>query len=228
MWWEFVVAATVGYVIGSIPAGLWAGKLARGIDLREYGSGKTGFTNVLRTLGVKWAIVVLVIDILKGVVPVVIALVISDDPWVAAVAGLAAAIGHDWPFLAGFHGGRGVATSYGAALAMNPIASLAVLPVGIGLVAVTRMVSVMSVAGAPVLAIVFVVVSALGWQPWAYAVYAVVAAVQVVVLHRENIERILAGTEPKIGRGGERRSDDGLSPDEASGGLGDVPPTPTR
>jgi glycerol-3-phosphate acyltransferase PlsY len=209
MWWEFLVAAIVGYVIGSIPAGLWAGKLARGIDLREYGSGKTGFTNVLRTIGVKWGIAVLVVDILKGVVPVVIALVISDEPWVAAVAGLAAAIGHDWPFLAGFHGGRGVATSYGAALAMNPIASLAVLPFGIALVATTRMVSVMSVGGAPVLALVFVVLSAIGWQPWAYAVYAVLAAIQVVVLHWENIQRILAGTEPKIGRGGERRPEGG-------------------
>jgi acyl phosphate:glycerol-3-phosphate acyltransferase len=205
MWWEFLVAAAIGYVIGSIPAGLWAGKIARGIDLREYGSGKTGVTNVLRTVGVKWAIAVLVIDILKGVVPVVIALVISDEPWVAAVAGLAAAIGHDWPFLAGFHGGRGVATSYGAALAMNPIASLALLPFGIALVAATRMVSVMSVGMAPVLAIVFVVLAAIDWQPWAYAVYAVIAAIQVEVLHWENIQRIVAGTEPKIGRGGERR-----------------------
>jgi glycerol-3-phosphate acyltransferase PlsY len=209
MWWEFLVAAIIGYVIGSIPAGLWAGKLARGIDLREYGSGKTGFTNVLRTVGVKWGVAVLIIDILKGVVPVAIALVLSDEPWVAAVAGMAAAIGHDWPFLAGFHGGRGVATSYGAALAMNPIASLAVLPFGIALVATTRMVSVMSIGGAPVLAIVFVILAAVGWQPWAYAVYAVLAAIQVVVLHWENIQRILAGTEPKIGRGGERRLDGG-------------------
>jgi glycerol-3-phosphate acyltransferase PlsY len=209
MWWEFLVAAIIGYVIGSIPAGLWAGMLARGIDLREYGSGKTGFTNVLRTIGVKWGIAVLVVDILKGAVPVVIALVISDEPWVAAVAGLAAAIGHDWPFLAGFHGGRGVATSYGAALAMNPIASLALVPFGIALVAWTRMMSVMSVGMAPVLAIVFVVLSALDFQPWAYAVYAVLAAAQVIILHRENIERILAGTEPKIGRGGERRPEGG-------------------
>jgi glycerol-3-phosphate acyltransferase PlsY len=108
---------------------------------------------------------------------------------------------------AGFHGGRGVATSYGAALAMNPIASLALLPVAIVVVATTRIMSLMSVGLAPVLALVFIVLSALGYQPWAYAVYAFIAAAQVVILHRENVQRLLAGTEPRIGEGGSRRGD---------------------
>ncbi len=205
MWWAFPVAIATGYLLGSIPAGLLAGRLARGIDIREFGSGRTGFTNVLRTVGPRWGAVVLVADLAKGAVPVVIAIVISDEPYVRAVAGLAAAIGHDWPVFAGFRGGRGVATSFGAALVMSPIAAAALIPVGVGLVAVTRYMSLMSVGVAPLLAVVFIVLAAIGVHPWAYGVYAVIAAAMLLVEHRENIERLLAGTEPKLGQGGEQR-----------------------
>ena len=206
MWWEFLVCAAIGYFVGAVPSGLIVGRVAKGIDIREYGSGKLGFTNALRTLGIRWGAVVLLADIAKGAVPVVLALVISDEPWVVAVTGLAAAIGHDWPVYAGFHGGRGVATSYGAALAMSPLPALALLPVGIAVVATTRIMSLMSLL-APVLAIVFVVLAAVGYHPWAYAVYAVIAAAQVVILHRENVQRLLAGTEPRLGEGGSRRGE---------------------
>ena len=205
MWGAYLACAGIGYLFGSIPMGLIVGRVARGIDIREYGSGRTGFTNVLRTVGARWGVVALVGDLAKGVVPVVIARLLSDEPYVQMTAGLAAAVGHDWPIFAGFQGGRGVATSFGAALAMSPIPAAALLPFGIGLVGVTRMVSVMSVGMAPVLAVVFVVLAATGFHSWAYAIYAIAAAGLVLVLHRENISRILAGTEPKIGRGGERR-----------------------
>ena len=206
MWWQFLVCALAGYGLGSIPIGLIVGRVARGIDIRQYGSGKTGFTNVLRTVGARWGIVALIGDLAKGAVPVVIARLLADDPYVQAVAGLAAAVGHDWPVFAGFQGGRGVSTSFGAALAMSPIAAAALLPVGIGLVAYTRIMSVLSVAMAPVLAVVFVVLAAVGFHSWAYAVYAVVAAVMVLALHRENIERLIAGTEPRLGEGGRHRA----------------------
>ena len=205
MWWAFLACAVIGYLLGSIPSGLLAGRFARGIDIREYGSGRTGFTNVLRTVGPRWGVVVLVADLAKGVAPVIIARIVSDEPYVQAVAGLAAAIGHDWPVFARFEGGRGVATSFGAALAMSPIAAVAILPIGIGLVAVTRIMSLMSVGMAPVLAVVFIALAALGIHPWAYAAYATVGALMLIVLHRENIERLLAGTEPKLGEGGDRR-----------------------
>ena len=204
MWWEFLVCAAVGYGLGSIPAGLIVGRVARGIDIRQYGSCKTGATNVVRTVGVRWGAVALIGDLAKGALPVVIARIVSDEPYVQTAAGLAAAVGHDWPVFAGFQGGRGVATSFGAALAMSPIAAAALIPVGVGLVAVTRIMSVMSVGMAPVLAGVFVVLAATGVHSWAYAVYALVAAAMVIVLHRENIERLLAGTEPRLGRGGQR------------------------
>lgn len=202
-----MVGAAVGYALGSIPTGLLVGRFARGIDIREYGSGTTGFTNVLRTAGLRWGAVALLGDLAKGVIPVVIARLLSDEPYVQAVAGLTAVAGHDWPVFAGFRGGRGVATSFAAALAMNPIAAAAVVPVAGGLLAVTRIMSVMSVGMAPVVAVVFVVLAAFGIQSWAYAVYAIVAAALIVVLHRENLKRLIAGTEPKLGRGGERRTE---------------------
>lgn len=206
MWWHFLACAGIGYVLGSVPSGLIVGRVARGIDIRQYGSGKTGFTNVMRTVGARWGAVALVGDLAKGVVPVVIARVILDDPYVMMTAGMAAAVGHDWPVFAGFQGGRGVATSYGVALGLNPIAAIALLPVGIGLVLVTRIISVMSVGLAPVLAALFVALAVAGIHSWAYAIYAVAAAVLILVLHRENLARLVAGTEPKIGQGGEQRT----------------------
>jgi len=205
MWWQYLVALAVGYLLGSLPVGLIVGRVARGIDIREYGSGKTGFTNVLRTVGARWGVVALAGDLAKGVVPVVITRLAFDEPFVDMSAGLAVAAGHDWPVFAGFRGGRGVAASYGVALAMNPIAAAALLPVAAAVLGVTRIMSVMTVGLAPVLAILFVVLAAFDLQPWAYAIYAVVAAALVVVLHRENIARLLAGTEPRIGSGGDPR-----------------------
>src|SRR3989304_9302648 len=104
MWGQFPVCPALGYALGSIPTGLIVGRVARGIDIRQYGSGETGATNGLRTGGARWGAVALVGDLAKGAVPVVIARLLSDDPYVQAVAGLGAAFGHDWPLLARFPG----------------------------------------------------------------------------------------------------------------------------
>ena len=205
MWWQFLVCIAVGYVVGSIPIGLVIGRVARGIDIREFGSGKIGFTNVVRTVSLRWGIVALLGDIAKGAAPVVLARLIADEPFVAMAAGLAVVIGHDWPVFAGFRGGRGVAASFGVVLALNPIAGAALLPMGIAIIGITRIVSLMSVVMAPAVAVVFVVLAALDLHPWAYAIYAIVAAVLVLLLHVENIKRLLDGTEPKFGQGGEQR-----------------------
>ena len=205
MWWHFPVCIAIGYLVGSIPVGLLVGRFVRGIDIRDFGSGKTGFTNVVRTVGARWGVVALIGDLAKGAAPVVIARILSDDPFVAMAAGLATAVGHDWPVFAGFKGGRGVAASYGVILAMNPIVGLALLPLGLAIIGLTRIVSLMSLVMAPVVAIVFSVLAALDTQPWAYAIYAIVAAVLIVVLHWENVQRLIAGTEPRFGEGGDRR-----------------------
>jgi glycerol-3-phosphate acyltransferase PlsY len=219
MVWAIPLAAIVGYLIGSIPVGLIVGRLTRGIDVRDYGSGVTGATNVIRTSGVKAGVVVIIGDIAKGIVPVYLGLAIAsvaeidgtdDRAWVAAAGGFAAVVGHIWPVFADFRGGRAVATGFGAALAMNPLASAAMIPVAALVVGATRIMSVMSITMAPALAVLFIVLAALDVSPWAYAAYASGAAALIVWKHRPNIERLIAGTEPKIGRGGDKRA----QPDE--------------
>jgi glycerol-3-phosphate acyltransferase PlsY len=206
MWWAFIVVAVIGYLLGSIPAGLIAGKVTRGIDVRDYGSGKTGVTNVLRILGLRVSLLVAITDIAKGAVPVVIARVLVDDAYGQTVAGLAALVGHNWPLYAGFRGGRGVATSWGGLLGMSPLVALIMVPVGLVIAAISRYMSVMSISGSVITALTLVVLAALGLQPWAYAVYGLLAGGLVVVMHRANLERLLGGREPKIGHGGVRRS----------------------
>jgi glycerol-3-phosphate acyltransferase PlsY len=206
VWWAFLAIALIGYLLGSLPMGLIMGRLARGIDIREYGSGKTGFTNALRTIGLRASLPVLVVDMAKGAVTVVIARALSDNAYVQTVGGLAAVAGHDWPLFAGFRGGRGVTTSFGVLLGMNPLVGLGLIPVGIGIGLVTRYMSVMSISGAVLATGVLIGLAVAGVLPAAYAVYAGLAGALVIVLHRENIQRLLAGTEPKIGRGGERRA----------------------
>jgi glycerol-3-phosphate acyltransferase PlsY len=207
MWWVFPVAALVGYLLGSVPMGLIAGRLVRGVDIRDYGSGKTGFTNALRVIGLRASLPVLVADVAKGALAVVIARLLSDDAYVQAVGGLGAVIGHDWPVFARFRGGRGVSTFVGVLAGMNPLVVLALIPVGVAIAVVTRYMSVMSISSAVLAAVVLIGLAAADVLPAAYAVYASLAAVMIVVLHRENLQRLLAGTEPKIGRGGDRRAE---------------------
>jgi acyl phosphate:glycerol-3-phosphate acyltransferase len=115
-------------------------------------------------------------------------------------------VGHVWPLWSGFRGGKAVATGFGAALAMNPLAALALVPVAAVVVGVTRTMSVMSITMAPLVGIVFLALAALDISPWAYGVYGTAAAAIIVFKHRENIRRLIDGTEPKIGQGGERRT----------------------
>lgn len=216
-----IVAIAVGYIIGSIPVGLIVGRVTRGIDVRDYGSGVTGATNVIRTSGWKAGVIVIIGDIAKGLAPVYLGLAIArgfgvdtgdDRAWVAASAAFAAVCGHIWPVFAGFRGGRAVATGFGAALAMNPAVSALLIPVAALVVGGTRIMSLMSITMAPLLAIVFTVLAIT--EPGGvfdvapgYAAYAIGAATLIVWKHRPNIERLLAGTEPKIGRGGSKRSE---------------------
>ncbi len=215
MWWAIALAAVIGYLLGSIPTGLIAGRVTRGIDVRDYGSGVTGATNVIRTSGWKAGIIVILADIGKGIAPVFIGhglakaagIEVHDDrAWVAATGGFAAVCGHIWPVFAGFRGGRAVASGFGAALAMNPLASLAMIPVAALVVGGARIMSLMSITMAPALALLFIVLAAIDVSPPAYAAYATAASMLIVWKHRPNIERLMAGTEPKLGRGGSKRN----------------------
>lgn len=217
MWWALPLGALLGYAVGSAQFGIIVGRLTRGVDIRDYGSGATGATNVMRTSGGKAGVLVILLDVAKGLAAFYAGYYLlsraagvdarDDRAWVAAAAAFGAVAGHVWPLYAGFRGGKAVATGFGGALAMNPAAAAAMIPVAALVVAGTRIMSLMSITMAPALALLFVVLASLGVSPWAYAAYAVGAAAVVVYKHRANIERLRAGAEPKIGRGGERRAD---------------------
>lgn len=201
----FVLLGTLlGYLLGSIQPGLLVGRL-HGIDIREYGSGKTGFTNTLRSIGLGAALIVLAGDFAKGIVPVLVGRFVLDDPWAAAAGGAAAVVGHTWPVFAGFRGGRGVATAFGAFVVVSPLAALGLI-IGAAVILVsTRYVSLMSVVGvfAGFVILVWMVTQHLVEE--AYLLFGVLAFLSIELNHVENMRRLIAGTEPKLGRGGVRR-----------------------
>jgi glycerol-3-phosphate acyltransferase PlsY len=199
------LTVVIGYLLGSFPTGIIAGRLAGIGDVRRYGSGKTGFTNSLRTMGLGWAAVVLLIDAAKGAAPVLIGHLVFDQPWAAALGGVAAVTGHSWPVFARFRGGRGVATAFGAFIAVSPWAAVAVLAIGLVVLALFRYVSVMSIVGVftGFLTIVGLVLADREAQP--YLLFGLLTMIAVELNHLSNIKRLLAGTEPKIGQGGQRR-----------------------
>lgn len=200
--WEFVRAIVVvvaAYVIGGIPWGVIVARLSGGPDPRTIGSGRTGGSNVMRALGPRLALLAGLLDLLKGVVAVLLARVLGAGPGVEVFAALAAVIGHSRsPFL-GFGGGRGVATGFGALLAFSPLVALAILPVFAITIWVTRYSSlgslVASATGGVLLAIATAVVPL---SPW-YYLYAVGGTLLIFLFHADNIQRLLAGEERRIG-----------------------------
>jgi glycerol-3-phosphate acyltransferase PlsY len=204
---EFVAVVIGSYLIGSIPSGLIIGKLRR-VDIREYGSGNIGTTNVLRTLGARYGALVLIADVFKGVIAVLLARYIIGSPMSEMAAGFAAVAGHDWSLFLKFKGGRGVATSLGALL---PLVMPAPLTGVIGLAAfvlvtlASRYVSLASIVGSVAAVVAMAVFLGLDRVPWQYLVYIVVVVALIIFQHRDNISRLLSGTESKLGQKGERR-----------------------
>lgn len=183
-----------GYLLGSIPFGLLIGKIMK-IDVRKSGSGNIGATNVLRTLGVGPGALVLILDTLKGAVPVWLAQAYSGDPLIIVLCGLAAIIGHTFPIYLGFKGGKGVATSGGVLLGLAPDMFVFAILLFLVIVGLTRFVSVGSILTALTLFIVFIILG----KPLPYTVLVGLAAVLIVIRHRPNIKRLIAGTELRIG-----------------------------
>jgi glycerol-3-phosphate acyltransferase PlsY len=196
---DIAIAAVVGYLLGSIPFGLIASRFSGGVDVRDFGSGKTGFTNSLRVLGLKRSVPVFAGDFLKGLVAALLPLLWTDDPWARAIGGLAAVAGHVWPLFAGFRGGRGVLTGAGVLVALSPVAVLIVLPVSALILYTTRYMSLMSISTAALVALSFVIFAALDLHPWAFAAIATIGGTLIIVLHHDNISRLRAGTERRVG-----------------------------
>ena len=195
---SLVVAIAVGYLIGAFPSGVVIGRLA-GRDPRDSGSGRTGTTNALRSLGMRWAAAVAVLDVAKGILAVLAANAIGPEPWAGALAAVAAVIGHVWSVFIGFRGGRGVATGAGAMLMLAPLAVLAGVVELVAIVAATRLVSLGSISASITVVLVTGVLFAVGWVGLEAVVASALIALVVVIAHADNIGRLLSGTERRLG-----------------------------
>ena len=183
-----------GYLLGSVPTGLIAGR-AHGVDVRRSGSGNIGMANVLRTAGKGAAVITMVGDMLKGFVPVLVARLLTENEWVAAGVALAAVVGHCWPVFLGFKGGKGVATGAGTSIALAPVVGLALFAFWWIVVLISRYTSLGAIAVMVLGPIVFL----LSGQPWPYIAYSVAGGALVLYRHRENARALWNGTERKIG-----------------------------
>ena len=202
---QFLGVIITGYLLGAIPFGVIIGKLVRGIDVREHGSGSMGMTNVMRTVGAKAGLIVLILDLLKGSAAVALAWAIfcsepdSTVHWGQMAGGAAAVIGHSWPVYIGFRGGRGISTAFGAILVVSWPIGLICLAAFLLMVAIFRYISLGSISGAIALAVAMVISYTCYSGPIAYLSFALVVAAIVISRHRANIKRLLSKTEPKIG-----------------------------
>ena len=191
-----ILLPVLGYVLGSIPTGLLIARWQKGVDIRRHGSGNIGMTNVLRAVGKGAAALTLVGDLAKGLIPVLLACAWLTSPWAIGLVALAAIVGHMYPLFAGFHGGKGVATTLGASIPLLPGPLLLACAVWAACVALRRQVSLGSLA-----ATVALPIAALFWgSPAAYVLYALMAAALIGYRHRDNIQRLLVGTESTIGQ----------------------------
>ena len=203
----------VAYLAGSIPFGVIVARLSGGPDPRTIGSGRTGGTNALRALGRKWATVVVLGDLAKGVGPVVLARLITGLPAVEVACGFAAVVGASRSIFLGFGGGRGVGTGVGTMLVIQPLAIALATPVFVVVILVTRYVSLGSLLGSaamfPAMGLLWLVAS--GSVPPAYLVYAVAGPALIWLAHADNIDRLIHGKERKFDLGllGGRRSTHG-------------------
>ncbi|MGI9862213.1 glycerol-3-phosphate 1-O-acyltransferase PlsY [Moorella naiadis] len=191
MW---LLALVLAYLVGSIPTAYVVGRYIYGFDIRRRGSGNVGATNTLRTMGTIPGLVVLGVDAFKGVVAVWLGQAFGG-PGLAILTAMLAIAGHNWSIFLDFQGGRGVATTAGALLAMAPLAALGALLIWLVVVIFSRYISLGSIVAAaiaPFLVIYF-------HRPWPYILFTFAGAALIIYRHRPNIERLLAGTEHKLG-----------------------------
>lgn len=196
--WAGVLIA--GYLLGAIPTGFMAGKLLRGVDVREIGSGSSGATNVLRTLGVKAGVAVFLVDLGKGAAAAALGQAILGTPLAAAAAGLSGVAGHNWPVYLRFRGGRGVTPFFGSLMVLSWPVALTGGAVAFAIIGLTRYVSLGSMLGALATAAIMALLLASGRVPLELLAYAAAGGLIIIFQHRGNIGRLLAGRERKLGQ----------------------------
>lgn len=206
-----IVAVLASYLLGATPFGYLAGRL-KGVDVRTMGSGNIGATNVFRVIGKPTGIAVFVLDFLKGFVPVVLGQRLVEErvlpEWIAVLLALATILGHNYTFWLGFRGGKGIATSAGAIVALLPLAVGIAAVVWIVLALTTRYVAVASLGAALAIPLVVLVVGLRGGSmDVPLLAFSILVAMLAFVRHRANLERLMQGSEHRIGGKGEVKTD---------------------
>jgi glycerol-3-phosphate acyltransferase PlsY len=196
---QYLIILLLAYLIGSVPWGYFLVYWSRGIDVREYGSGRTGMTNVLRTGGGRMAAAVLVLDLGKGLVAVLLAREVLSTTSGEVAAGLLALIGHNWPVFLNFKGGRGIATGMGALAVIAPISAIIGMVVFVPVTLISRYLSLGSVTGVITASMSLLALVVLGVYSTTYTWYAVIGGAVIIWQHRDNIQRLLRGTERRLG-----------------------------
>jgi len=190
---ELALTIIVAYLIGNLSPSYLIGKLAKNIDIREHGSGNAGATNVLRVMGKKFAALTFIVDALKGVLAVVAVRYFFGEDY-AMVAGIFVVVGHNWPFILKFKGGKGVATSIGLILVIHPFYGLMAMLIGIATIVKSKIVSLGSIVGMISFTLLVLIFSR------DYAIFAVVLATMSLFRHKENIRRLIRGEEKTISK----------------------------
>jgi acyl phosphate:glycerol-3-phosphate acyltransferase len=196
---EVFLLVLFAYLLGSVPTGYILGSLA-GVDVRQAGSGNVGATNVARVVGKRHGIFTLVADIVKGFIPVIVALNLGFTPTATALVGIAAFLGHLYPIFLRFQGGKGVATALGVFLGLAPWATLILMVIFVLVILTTRIVSLSSM----VAAVSAPIVLWLFFHSPILTGMSLFIAVMIVLRHRGNIQRLLSGAEPRLGRSSSR------------------------
>jgi glycerol-3-phosphate acyltransferase PlsY len=197
---QYVFVMVLAYLVGSLSWGYILLRWRQGMDIREYGSGRTGMANVLRTGGGKVAAVVFALDVGKGVLAVIMAKEATGASGAEVAAALAALVGHNWPVFLGFRGGRGILTALGGLSMMTPVPAAVATVTFLVLALGSRYISLGSISGALAGAVTLIALVALaGWYSQAYIIFAGVATTMLIWQHRDNIQRLMQGNERRIG-----------------------------
>lgn len=198
-----IAAFVLAYILGSIPTAIWAGRVFRGIDIREHGSGNAGAANAIRVLGWKTGVPVLIVDMFKGwlsaMLPLFLNLAEPDSALLTNLqigTGVTAIIGHVFPLFANFRGGKGVATIAGVLLAIHPLLTLSCLGIFLIVILITRIVSVSSMSAG--IAFPILLFTLFETPSLFFKLFSVFVAVALLITHRNNIRRLLKGEEKKF------------------------------
>ena len=189
----------MAYLLGSISWGYMLLQWKMGVDVREYGSGRTGMSNVLRTGGVLAAAAVLALDIAKGVIAVLIARAVIGTTAAEVTAALIVLVGHNWPVFLQFKGGRGILTALGGLVIMAPVAAILATATFLAVTALSRYISLGSVIGVMIGAVAVLALALAGWHSNTYMVYGFIACAMIIWQHRDNLQRIRQGSERRLG-----------------------------